>query len=87
MAFTSLSDARTKVTNPNQDVNSTILYANNALMDSTTTFYTNAENTILAPAGNYVIPTSQFKSYYVILNSSGKIVGACLISPWAFKFG
>lgn len=75
MAFTSLSDARTKLTNLNQDVNSTILYANNSAMDSTTTFYTNVEKTNLAPAGNYVIPTPQFKSYYVTLNSSGKIVG------------
>ena len=75
MAFTSLSDARTKLTNLDQDVNSAILYANNSLLDSTTTFYTDVEKTNLAPAGNYVIPTPQFKSYYVTLNSSAKIVG------------
>jgi len=75
MAFSSLSDARSKVTNPEVDVNSTILYATNALLDSTTVFYQDEAKTVLASAGNYVIPSPQFKSYYVTLDSAGKIVG------------
>jgi hypothetical protein len=75
MAFTSLEDARNKVTNPEVDEGSVILYANNSLLDSTTIFYTNVEKTALAPAGNYVIPSPQFKSYYITIGSNGKIVG------------
>lgn len=75
MAFSSLSDARTKLTDPDVDVNSTILYATNDLLDSTTVFYVDEAKTVLASAGNYVIPTPQFKSYYVTLDSAGKIVG------------
>lgn len=75
MAFTSLEDARNKVTNPELDENSVILYANNGALDSSTIFYTNQALTTLAPAGNYVVPSSQFKSYYVTLGSDGKIVG------------
>jgi hypothetical protein len=75
MAFSSISDARTKLGSTTTDVDSQILYANNNLLDSTTIFYTNEAKTILASAGNYVIPT-QFKSYYVTLGSDGKIVGS-----------
>lgn len=75
MAFTSLEDARNKVTNPELDEGSVILYANNGALDSTTIFYTNEQLTSLAPAGNYVVPSPQFKSYYVTLGSDGKIVG------------
>lgn len=75
MSFTSLEDARNKVTNPELDESSVILYASNGLLDSTTIFYTNQEMTTLAPAGNYVVPSPQFKSYYVTLGSDGKIVG------------
>lgn len=75
MAFTSLEDARNKVTNPELDESSVILYANNGALDSSTIFYTNQELTNIAPAGNYVIPSPQFKSYYVTLGSDGKIVG------------
>jgi hypothetical protein len=75
MAFSSISDARTKLGSTTTDVDSQILYANNNLLDSTTIFYTNEAKTILASAGNYVIPT-QFKSYYVTLGNDGKIVGS-----------
>lgn len=74
MAFSSITDARSKILDTTVDVDSQILYANNSLLDSSTIFYTNVEKTNLAPAGNYVIPT-QFKSYYVTLDSYGKIVG------------
>jgi len=74
MAFSSISDARTKLNNPETTEDSQILYANNNLLDSTTIFYTNMEKTILASAGNYVIPT-QYKTYYVTLGSDGKISG------------
>ena len=74
MAFSSITDARSKILDTTIDVDSQILYANNSLLDSSTIFYTNVEKTNLAPAGNYVIPT-QFKSYYVTLDSFGKIVG------------
>ena len=75
MAFSSITDARSKILDTTVDVDSQILYANNNLLDSSTIFYTNVEKTNLAPAGNYVIPT-QFKSYYVTLNGDGKIVGS-----------
>jgi hypothetical protein len=75
MAFTSLSDARTKVTNPETDVNSTILYGNNNLFDSTTIFYTNVGLTSLAPAGNYVV-VMNYLSYYVTIGSDGKMTSA-----------
>lgn len=74
MAFSSISDARTKLSNPETAEDSQILYANNNLLDSTTIFYTNTAKTILASAGNYVIPT-QYKTYYVTLGSDGKISG------------
>jgi hypothetical protein len=73
MAFSNVNDARTKLKNPEFTQDSQILYANNNLLDSTTIFYTNTAKTILASAGNYVIPT-QFKSYFVTLGSDGKIV-------------
>ena len=73
MAFSNINDARTKLKDTETDVDSQILYANNNLLDSTTIFYTNSAKTILASAGNYVIPT-QFKTYYVTLGSDGKIV-------------
>jgi len=76
MSFTSLEDARNKVTNPELDESSVILYASNGALDSTTIFYTDEELTTLATAGNYVIPSPQFKSYYVTLGSDGKIVGS-----------
>ena len=75
MAYSSISDARTKLSDPEITQGSQVLYANNNLLDSTTIFYTNEAKTILASAGNYVIPT-QFKSYYVTLGSDGKIVGS-----------
>lgn len=76
MPFTSLEDARNKVTNPELDEDSVILYANNGALDSSTIFYTDEQLTTLATAGNYVIPSPQFKSYYVTLGNDGKIVGS-----------
>jgi hypothetical protein len=75
MAFTSLSDARTKVTNPESEVNSIILYGNNNAFNSTTIFYTNVGLTNLAPAGNYVV-VMNYLSYYVTLGSDGKMTSA-----------
>lgn len=75
MAFSNVTDARTKLTNPYTDVSSQILYANNDLLNSTTIFYTNSAKTILASAGNYVVVTN-YKTYFVTLGSDGKIVGS-----------
>ena len=75
MAFSSVTDARTKLTDPYTDVSSEILYANNDLLNSTTIFYKNSAKTILASAGNYVVVTN-YKTYYVTLGSDGKIVGS-----------
>ena len=74
MAYSSLSDARSKVTNPREDNSSATLYADTNVLDSSNTFYSNSAKTTLAPAGNYVVATN-YKTYYVTLNSSGKIVG------------
>jgi len=76
MAYSSISDARTKLINPETQQDSAILYANNNLLDNTTIFYTNPGLTTLAPSGNYVIPSPQFRSYYVTLGSDGKISGS-----------
>jgi len=76
MAYSSISDARTKLINPETEQDSAILYANNNLLDNTTIFYTNPGLTTLAPSGNYVIPSPQFRSYYVTLGSDGKISGS-----------
>jgi hypothetical protein len=74
MAYSSLSDARSKVTNPREDNSSATLYADTNVLDSSNTFYSNSAKTTLASAGNYVVATN-YKTYYVTLNSSGKIVG------------
>jgi len=76
MAFSSVSDARTKLINPETNEDSIVLYANNNLLDNTTIFYTNPGLTSLAPSGNYVIPEPQFRSYYVSLGNDGKIVSS-----------
>jgi hypothetical protein len=75
MPYSSLSDAQSKLLNVYNDHSSSILYGTNNRLDSTTIFYTNAGLTTLAPAGNYVIPTN-YKSYYVTLDSFGKITGS-----------
>jgi len=75
MAFSSVTDARTKLTDPYTDVSSETLYANNDLLNSTTIFYKNSAKTILASAGNYVVVTN-YKTYFVTLGSDGKIVGS-----------
>lgn len=75
MAYTSLADARTKLMDPTKEHESVILYGSDNTLSSTTTFYTDSDKTLIAPAGNYVIPTN-YKSYYLTLNSSGKIVGS-----------
>ena len=72
MAFSSISDARTKLGSTTTDVDSQILYANNNLLDSTTIFYTNETKTILASAGNYVVLTN-YKSYYITIGANGKM--------------
>ena len=68
MPYSSLLDAQSKLLNVYNDHSSSILYGTNNRLDSTTIFYTDANLTFLAPAGNYVIPTN-FKSYYVTLDS------------------
>jgi hypothetical protein len=74
MAYSSVSDARSKIQDPENSQDSTILFANNNLLNNTTIFYTNAGLTSLAPSGNYVIPDSQFRTYFVSLGNDGKIV-------------
>ena len=75
MAFSSLSQARSSVTNPTVDNDSTILYGNSNNLNTSTTFYTNTGRTVLAPAGNYVVATN-YKSYYITLGSNGMMTGA-----------
>lgn len=75
MAYTSVADARTKLMDPSKEHESVILYGSDNTLSSTTTFYTDAAKTLIAPAGNYVIPTN-YKSYYITLNSNGKMIGS-----------
>ena len=75
MAYSSKSDAVAKLIASKQDHNALALYSNNTLFDSTTIFYSNSAKTILASAGNYVLPTN-YNSLYFTLGSDGKIVGS-----------
>lgn len=75
MPYSSLSDARSKVTNPLIDNDSVILYGANSSLDTSNTFYTNSAKTNLAPADNYVVATN-YKTYYITIGSNGKMTGA-----------
>lgn len=75
MSFSSLSQARSSVTDPTVDNGSIILYGNSNNLNTSTTFYSNSGKTILAPAGNYVV-TTNYKSYYITLGSNGMMTGA-----------
>lgn len=84
MSFSSITDARDKITNPNTDIGSLgRIYMSNRLFDLTTIFYTDAAHTILAPAGNTVCVTS-VKTYYFTLNSSGMMVA---LPEWTLNAG
>jgi len=72
MAFANITEARARVIDPTQEHSSSILYANDNFFTMGTIFYTNASKSVLAPAGNYVIPTN-YKSYYVTLGSNGRM--------------
>ena len=74
MAYSSKTDAVAKLIDSKTDQNALALYSNNTLFDSTTIFYSNSAKTILASAGNYVLPTN-YNSLYFTLGSDGKIVG------------
>lgn len=71
MGYTSFIQAKDRVTNPRLDNSSSILYASDNFFTLGTTFYTDTSKSVLAPAGNYVIPTN-YKSYYVTLGSNGR---------------
>lgn len=75
MSFSSLSQARSSVTDPTVDNGSIILYGNSNNLNTGTTFYSNSGKTVLAPAGNYVV-TTNYKSYYITLGSNGMMTGA-----------
>lgn len=77
MAYSSLIQAKDRLKNPRSYNSSSILYASDKLFSNTTTFYINASKSVLAPAGNYVIPT-QYKSYYTTLGSNGRFATAPL---------
>ena len=74
MAYSSISDARTKLLNPLTDHSSQILYGSNGNTDLTTIFYTDEAKTILASSGNYVLVTN-FKTYYITIGNDGKMTG------------
>lgn len=72
MAYSSLIDARTKVTNPRVENTSVKLYASNSSFDLNTIFYTNEAKTTLAPANNYVVPTN-YLTYYITIGNNGRM--------------
>jgi hypothetical protein len=72
MAFANITEARARVIDPTQEHSSSILYGSDKFFTMGTTFYTNASKSVLASAGNYVIPTN-YKSYYVTLGSNGRM--------------
>lgn len=74
MPYSNVTDAITKLKSATTDNASFKLYLNNTLLDSTTIFYQNEARTILAPAGNYVLPTN-YRSIYVTIGNDGKIIG------------
>ncbi len=71
MGYTSYIQAKNRVTNPRLDNSSSILYASDNFFTLGTTFYTDASKSVLAPAGNYVIPT-HYKTYYATIGSNGR---------------
>lgn len=71
MGYTSYIQAKDRVTNPRLDNSSSILYASDNFFTLGTTFYTDVSKSILAPEGNYVIPTN-YKTYYATLGSNGR---------------
>jgi hypothetical protein len=71
MGYTSFIQAKDRVTNPRLDNSSSILYASDNFFTLGTTFYTNESKSVLAPAGNYVIPT-HYKTYYATIGSNGR---------------
>lgn len=75
MPFTSLEDARTKITDPRSEVDSVILYGSDNKLNTNTIFYTDAGKSLIAPAGNYVVATN-YKSYYITLGNNGKMVSS-----------
>jgi hypothetical protein len=75
MAYSSFTDARTKLLNPQVENSSVVLYGDSKTLSTSTTFYTNAGLTSLAAAGNYVIPMN-YLSYYVTIGSNGKMTSA-----------
>lgn len=72
MAYSSVTDAKTKLLDPTVEHSSIVLYGDSNSLSQTTTFYTNASLTSLAPAGNYVIPMN-YLSYYITIGSNGKM--------------
>lgn len=72
MAFANITEARARLIDPTQEHSSSILYGSDNFFTLGTIFYTNASKSVLAPAGNYVIPT-HYKSYYVTLGSNGRM--------------
>jgi hypothetical protein len=71
MGYTSYLQAKERVTSPNLDNSGSILYASDNFFTLGTIFYTDISKSVLAPAGNYVIPTN-FKTYYATLGSNGR---------------
>lgn len=71
MAYSSYIQAKERVTNPRLDNSGSILYASDNFFTLGTIFYTDESKSVLAPAGNYVIPTN-FKTYYATLGSNGR---------------
>ena len=71
MAYSSYLQAKARVTNPRLDNSGSILYASDNFFTLGTTFYTDASKSVVAPAGNYVIPT-HYKTYYATLGSNGR---------------
>jgi len=71
MAYSSYIQAKSRVTSPILDNSSSILYASDNFFTLGTTFYTNESKSVLAPAGNYVIPT-HYKTYYATIGSNGR---------------
>jgi len=71
MGYSSYIQAKARVTNPRLDNSGSILYASDNFFTLGTTFYTDASKSVIASAGNYVIPT-HFKTYYATLGSNGR---------------
>jgi hypothetical protein len=72
MAYSSKSDAISKLTSGRDDNNSVSIYYSDNNHNLNTIYYVNSTKTSLLPAGNYVLPTN-YRTLWLVIGSNGKL--------------